>query len=656
MRMRTYQAAAVAHVSDLYESGHARATIVLPCGTGKTVIATAAVRNNRHVLVFVPTVALLAQTLRVFSHERPAATLLAVCQPRGFTTRTSSTSAAEPPREEDDLDPSELGGLATTDPDVLADRLVLADGRPVIVVATYASSGVVAEATRRAGITWDVLVADEAHRTAGLAAKEWALPLNNNALPAAKRLFLTATPRVVSTTDRDPDTDAPLEVASMTDPSLFGPRYQPLTLREAITQGWLADYRVAVVAVRERDLPTGLVTEHGEPVDPTHAAAQIALIRQAAQHPHLNTALAFHNRVDNSREWATNWNALAATSAVATPAGGTSCVHIDGAMNATDRDAALDTLHDCPPDALRVVSNCRVLAEGVDVPALDCVVFAQPRSSAPEIVQIVGRALRPHPQGPHRRALIVIPVLVPEGGNVDDRAADSPFVSAWQVLTTLAHEDSALYDSLARLRWISEHPDEQLDGDDDSAATEEGGGADEDVQVDLDFTTLDPAIAERFRLRLLRRTTDRWTVLAQRLRNHVEAGGNVHPRRGFCQPDGYPLGERAIALRAAHASGRLHPSVVAFVERTVPDWTWEPHRRTNLTRTWDDYAELLEQHIARTGVPAVRAYETTTDHATGKSVALGAWLLKQQSRRSRLSAERRGRLDGLLGTSGWVRR
>lgn len=553
-------------------------------------LAATVTQYDSRLVLFVPTVALAEQTLEMFARLRGGPTV-AVC------------SATSP--EDDDVDPGSIDAtVISTDPEVVAS--LLAQHPRLLLVATYASVPVVVEATRKAGVTWDAAVLDEAHRTAGLADKSWGLVLDNAALPARWRLALTATPRAIKMPD---STEEPVEVASMTNESLYGPIVEPLGMREAITKGFLSDYRVAVLVVDSREAGGA---------DPA-VLVRSALLRYAAQHPDLRSALVFCNRVADSKRWADGIDRLAGEfGSLAVQA-----THLDGTMPSTARAEALARLGESCPDRLTVVSNCRVLSEGVDVPALDAVVFAGPRSSAPEVVQIVGRCLRPHPRGKGHRATIVIPVVVNGDAETAEAAAmRSPFAAAWQILTALAHEDTALYTSLARMQT-------------GTAGTEPA------VEVEYVFDdTLEPAVRDAVRLKVLRRTTSDWAVFAAKMRSHLAQGGSQYPAAGFTLGDGYPLGRRADQIRQRYLAG-LHPAVVRYVEATVPNWDWSARSKRTVV-AWADMLEACRSYATRTGT----ILPWSTAQVGGRRAKIGAWWFEQR-RSFELSEEQRCDVDAV---------
>ncbi|MDN5758983.1 MAG: DEAD/DEAH box helicase family protein, partial [Tomitella sp.] len=273
-QLRDYQHRGLDALGELYADGHSRATLVLPCGTGKTIVAAHLIGElaARRVVVFVPTVQLLEQTLRRLAGDNPDARLLAVCSPTAL--------------DEDDLPETAAAATidqpVTTDPDAIADTITRTSG-PLIVAATYASSPKIAEATTAAGIRWGLLVCDEAHRTAGTADKAWALPLHDDAIPAHRRLAMTATTRIIDVDDDRLPTDLDaddVQIVSMDSLADYGPHVEPLTFRSAIGDNHLSDYQIAVVSVPHRRALALL--SHDQQHQPSKrdlqsAAAQLAL-------------------------------------------------------------------------------------------------------------------------------------------------------------------------------------------------------------------------------------------------------------------------------------------------------------------------------------------------------------------------------------------
>ena len=238
-------------------------------------------------------------------------------------------------------------------------------------------------------------------------------------LPERRRLYMTATPRIGTGVSAGGD----LLVTSMDDEQIFGPVAYAYPFSRGIAEGWLKNYRLVVAAVTDAqvsELLNGedggrLVAEGGVPL--RMAAAQAALAMTAARFG-LRRTLAFLPRIGQARQFA---RTLPATLGLLPPArrpGPVAAGHVHGGMTSAQRDLVLDRLRHPPDGGWAVIANARCLGEGIDVPAIDSVLFAAPKESVTDIIQIAGRALRPH--GDADTATIIVPALLPDSpGDAD---------------------------------------------------------------------------------------------------------------------------------------------------------------------------------------------------------------------------------------------
>ncbi|MFD5883296.1 DEAD/DEAH box helicase [Streptomyces yangpuensis] len=449
-----------------------RATVISACGTGKTFIAAAAaLRLARHgrVLVLLPTLDLLTQTVREWrlaGHTGPA---VAVCS------------------LEDDPQLWQLDVRTTTS----APQLGLWHGRgPVTVYATYASLPVIAEAHEGAyGLPMDVfdlVIVDEAHRTSGSAGKAWADVHRQEVIPAMRRLYMTATPRVWM--ERAPRSRAqereqeearrraveeelrereeaeaegrvwvarprwdrlPKELAcSMDDPAVFGPVVYELSLASAISRGLLAKYQIVVAELTDPVVtPQRLNSEEryeeqlrGQRL----AATQTALLETMAEHG-LQTTITFHHRTMEAEAFAVGLQRVAARLHAVDPGRHPERVWagwLCGEHEGSHRQAVLAEFGRRAGRA--VLSNCRVLGEGVDIRSVDSVALVDPRGSAVDIVQAIGRALRQKP-GQGKTATLIVPVFLAPGEKPEDMLSSNSYRPLIRVLEGLrAHDEKAV--------------------------------------------------------------------------------------------------------------------------------------------------------------------------------------------------------------------
>ncbi|MEV2235835.1 Helicase associated domain protein [Streptomyces phaeochromogenes] len=418
-----------------------RGQVNAACGTGKTIIAAAAARRiapKGRVLVLVPTLDLLTQTVRAWraaGHKGPA---VAVCSLH------------------DDPELWTLKVRCTTNPIQLS--LWHGDG-PVTVYATYASLGVLAEAFAGAYgqqlDPMDLVCVDEAHRTSGSMGKAWAAVHDQEVIPAARRLYLTATPRIwqerpahweVTEGVRDA---LPQEMAaSMDDEDVFGPVLYKLSLASAVSRGLLARYQIIVMELRDPVVtPEKLMGEErrseevrGQRLGALHAA----LLRTMAEHS-LSTCITFHHRTIEAQAYAEGLERVAAKLHADQPERYPARIWADWLCGEHKAEHRRSVLGEFGITALRaVLSNCRVLGEGVDIRAVDSVALLDPKGAPHDIVQAIGRALRQKP-GQRKLASLIVSVFLQPGEEAEDMFTSASYRPLVQVLQGLrAHDEEAV--------------------------------------------------------------------------------------------------------------------------------------------------------------------------------------------------------------------
>ncbi len=428
-------AAAVTHFVERAES---RGKLISPCGSGKSLTACwiAEALDARRVLIAVPSLALVRQTLETWMREAlatgRAADWLCVCSDAEVTDTDSAELLAHV---------HELGIPCDTATAALAAHLRAARERPgqLVVLTTYQSSPVLAAAARDAAFAFDFAVLDEAHKTTGPRAKNFAHLLFDANLPLPRRLFMTATERRFQGSSDD--------LVSMDDPALYGATFELLTFRDAIaaTPPILSDYRILTIGVRESDV--ALLVEQNRWLDlgaagldeitATALASLVALRRATTEHGVRHT-VSFHSSIARAKQF----RDLCAHLDPALPgAPAIAAHHVNGAMGSAARQRELDRFLATAPS---LVTNARCLTEGVDLPSIDCVFFADPKGSTIEIVQAAGRALRLSKETGKTLGYILLPLVVPDGAALDDVAASSAFKFVLFVLRALATHDDRI--------------------------------------------------------------------------------------------------------------------------------------------------------------------------------------------------------------------
>lgn len=419
-----------------------RATALMVCGSGKTLVALWAAERlgARTVLVLLPSLALVRQTLHEWLHETswPDVQFLCVC----------SDPTVQP--EEDSLlvRPSDLDFAVTTQSAGVRRFLERPTDSVRLVFSTYQSSQVVAAAF--AGLPpFDFGVFDEAHKTAGRDGARFALALKNENLPIARRLFMTATPRHYDVAKKDKFGESKV-VFSMDVPETYGQVVHRLPFNAAAKAGIITDYKVIISVVTSEmvtneALRLGVVLVEGDEVKARQVANQIAL-KSAIEKYNVSKVFTFHSKVDSAKSFTSG-----GPEGIGTHLEGFHCAHIEGAMTTAYRERLLREFAAAPR---AILSNARCLTEGVDVPAVDMVAFLSPKRSLVDIVQATGRAMRLSPETGKEFGYVLVPLYVEKarGETIEEAVLRSNFDEVWKVLQGLKEQDDLLAQIIAEMR------------------------------------------------------------------------------------------------------------------------------------------------------------------------------------------------------------
>ena len=461
-RLRPHQRAAFQDVIDGFRT-HDRGKLVMACGTGKTFtalrIAEECAGVGGRALYLVPSISLFAQSMREWAtHKEIPHRYVGVCS----DTRAGKT--------DEDASMEELEIPVTTAPRKISNALgTTSEDAMTIVFCTYHSLRLVEDAQKAGAPPFDLIVCDEAHRTTGVERPEgketspFVLVHDAERIKAKKRLYMTATPRLYTESAKAKAARHDVEVFSMDDAAIYGPEFHRLPFSRAVEQDLLSDYRVVVIGVYEQQVDAALqahIAESENALDITDAAKVVGCWR-ALQNPEnkkkeappprpLRCAIAFTNTIRGSKRLEARWGDVVARARDLLPeeerenALRCETKHVDGQHNALERKLRLDWLKGDSTDqngACRILSNARCLSEGIDVPALDAVLFMNPRNSHVDVVQSVGRAMR-KAEG-KEYGYIILPVAVPAGMDPARALDDNErFAAVWSVLRALrSHDD-----------------------------------------------------------------------------------------------------------------------------------------------------------------------------------------------------------------------
>lgn len=490
-QLRAHQREAL-EAAHLHFQNHDRGKLVMACGTGKTFTSLKLIEQELQgkglVLFLVPSIALLGQSLNDWmgDAETPIKAIC-ICSDSRASRKIKRGNAS------DELDDStvDLALPASTNADSIVRQLDACRAHQglTVVFSTYQSIEVIAtaqalllEQTHGAFGTFDFVVCDEAHRTTGVKIAQqdesnFIKIHNDDFIRGRKRLYMTATPRLYGEDARIKASKNNCVLCSMDDEKIYGQEFFRVNFSYAVRHGILTDYKVLVLTVSEDMIPDTLMQQvkdlQAKELNYDDTGRLIGVINGLSKKimgdkgvtweadPRLmRRALAFTHKIGKADEPGTSRNiehVLPRISALYNESLSDeerkSVVHIkarhvDGSMGAAQRNDALAWLAEdtTDPQECRVVTNVRCLSEGVDVPALDAVLFLSARNSQVDVVQSVGRVMRSFRRGKpdeKKYGYIIIPIIVPEGTTPEEALNDNnTFSVVWSILNALrAHDD-----------------------------------------------------------------------------------------------------------------------------------------------------------------------------------------------------------------------
>ena len=446
-----------------------RGKLIMACGTGKTITALRLTEEflqsqgkaGGRILFLAPSIALVGQSMREWANQ---SALPMECAVVCSDARASSL-------DEDTWESSlrDIPYPASTDPDSLYNQMkdVNPDSLSVIF-STYQSIQVVSDAQKLGLPAFDLIICDEAHRTTGMVeqgkqdeASEFVKVHDNSIINGNKRLYMTATPRIYGDRAvRIANADSYI-VSSMDDESVFGPEFYHLSFGRAIDENLLTDYKVIALTVNEdtvSEVYQRAMEEEGDGFSVTESARIIGcwkgLLNQGDTNgDRLKNAVAFCSTIAESKRITEYFKKTVdiyidyeKENGKELPEFRCKIEHVDGTMDSNSRREHLRWLEQTESGedaACRILTNARCLAEGVDVPSLDAVIFLQPKKSQIDIIQAVGRVMRKF-EG-KQFGYIILPIVIPAGLTAEQALDNNEtFSVVWEVLKALRSHDERL--------------------------------------------------------------------------------------------------------------------------------------------------------------------------------------------------------------------
>lgn len=477
---RKHQEKAIEDVLNGFKT-HDRGKLIMACGTGKTYtslrIVEEQLNGKGNVLFLVPSIALASQTLTEWAAQcRYSFNAAIVC---------SDNKAS---KGQDSVD---LGFPSTTDINRLKTWAEKSkkDGRNMnFIFSTYQSIDVVSNFQKLTNYKIDMIICDEAHRTTGVTLSDedesyFVKVHNNDFIKADKRLYMTATPRIYGEAVKTKANEVSAELCSMDDEEIYGPEFHKLNFSDAVKQDLLTDYKVLVLAVDEeyvkkelQDLLKG--TNHELRLEDSvkimgcwNGLSKISTWDEKENFVTdplpMKRAVAFCNRIKDSQELVGMFKQIQKHVKEDKYSGANrdelvniDIRHVDGSFNALEKKECINWLKDDIDDGeCRILTNARCLAEGVDVPALDAVMFLNPRSSMVDIIQSVGRVMRK--SDGKKYGYVILPIGISASEDADAALdKNEKYKLVWEILQALRAHDDRFNNTINKIDLNKKKPDQ----------------------------------------------------------------------------------------------------------------------------------------------------------------------------------------------------
>lgn len=467
--LRPYQAQAINKIIEGFKNFQ-RGKLIMACGTGKTFTALKLVekffaQKKGLIVFFVPSINLISQTLFAWNSDHDSKInflFSAVCSDDTVNKKKSNDD------DSIEIDLAELAIPPTTNAQdlVSAWKKILDEQKNnslTVIFSTYQSSKVIAQAQDLGLPKFDLMICDEAHRTTKKIYKEkdsneteFLRVHDNKNINADYRLYMTATPRIYRAPSEKNLDDKNVTLASMDNENIFGPVFYELSFAEAIREGILSDYKVMVLAIpefkRKNQNEKNITPDEQAKIVGCWQGLQKKVFTEEDKEAILfdekkmKTAIAFTNTIKNSQLFAQVF-APVIQDQFHLDSSPCEVHHVDGTMSMSDRGQEISWLKEASSEhysgPCRILSNARCLSEGVDVPALDAILFMNSKKSKVDIIQSVGRVMRKPKDGHKKFGYVILPVFIPHGVTPEVVLDNSDaYHGVWDILQAMRSDDT----------------------------------------------------------------------------------------------------------------------------------------------------------------------------------------------------------------------
>lgn len=421
---REYQQKAIQDVISGFQKND-RGQLILPCGAGKTLVSLWIKEKiqSKHTLVLVPSLALLRQIKNEWAiNSNRFIPYICVCSEKDVNKEKDNAV----------VHTYEIGGKVSTNPSEILD--FLNNHNETIVYSTYQSLEAICKAIKNTSFSFDIAICDEAHKTSGSKLSNFGLIHLDTNILAKKRLYMTATPRVLSDSLKSELNDEVIDcIHDMSNAFIFGPVLHRMSFKQAIDKKILVDYQIIAIGINDKEIKEAIkkrkYTSDNETID--ELANNFALEKFMKKHEATH-AITFHSSVKKAKAFQMRHRKIYP---------GVSTYHVNGELKTNERNVLIKEFEHSPKS---VMTNARCLTEGVDVPAIDAIYFCDPKNSKIDIVQATGRALRRSKHKNKKLGYVLVPIFHHKKEGLEEEIKESIFKNLINVITALSAHDEIL--------------------------------------------------------------------------------------------------------------------------------------------------------------------------------------------------------------------
>ncbi len=616
---RPHQEKAISSILEGFES-HDRGQLHMACGTGKTLVGLwiAEALKSQNTLVLVPSISLVSQLYQEWVANATTNFIpIFVCSDSTVGDNDQMVTSLY-----------ELGFPTTTNPQAIQNYFSSSIGIPKVIFSTYHSSPVIKElCALNKHLTFDITIADEAHRCTGTANSEFATIFETNGIRTCRKLFMTATPKIFSDHVKTKAQEFEHCILSMDDEEKFGPVFHKLSFSAAISQDLLSDYEVLIsvmdnttyreYAEKGRFVSIG---HYEHETDARTVASQI-LISKIIKKYNLQRLITFHSKKSGASDFVNTFPRTLQLIPINERPNIGFYGTIFGEMQQTKRKSVMQLFKEIELGKSGILANVRCLSEGVDVPTLNGVAFIDPKGSQIDIIQAVGRAIRkaPNKQIGH----IIIPIFIDDNEDATSNLEQSCFKPIWKVLNALRAHDDILVEELDHLRLelgrrLYRQPPKLGK-----------------ITIDLPVS-IGVEFSDSLKLKIVDRCSTNWEFYYGLLLRYIEKFGKA-PTNTKIQYEGYNLGSWISNQRKSYNNKELNNAYIKRLE-FLSGWAWDA-----LEAYWMQGFELLKSFLQKNG-----HLNLPFNHCIG-DFNLSSWTSVQRRafKNQKMSSERQEKLESL---------